>query len=203
MGDGVKARLDNTPLMAIRHYQQYCDDNFPDGELKAMTLKTAKATRVFRSKLGTHIDNKYSMLTSFKLITKHILLLLLNQVIQICKNVIEPRCTASNVDVANNKGAAAAWFAWVTLQAHRMMQGFLKDKFKYHQTISGCFVRFLMWHMAHQLALGLKTNVDKLKMAVKDLKAGATNRVSTEMFNKFDSKLQNLIHLNPNLKTRD
>jgi hypothetical protein len=107
----------------------------------------------------------------------------------------------STVLTAHDKRGHGGLFAWVTLQAHGVMQVFLKDKFKHHQAIIGCFVCFLMCHMANQLAMGFKTNVDGLEMAVKELKAGAANKVSTEMFNKLDSKLQNLVRRNPNLKT--
>ena len=66
----------------------------------------------------------------------HILLLLSNQVVQICKDIFEPRCTTSNTDIVNNKGVAAIRFAWVTLQVHGVMDGFLKDRFHHHWAIS-------------------------------------------------------------------
>jgi hypothetical protein len=69
--------------------------------------------------------------------------------------------------------------------------------------ISSCFVHFITRHMANQSALGLKTNVDKFKTDVKALKAGAEKKISTKMFNKLDSKLRNLIWLNPSLKMRE
>jgi hypothetical protein len=59
-----------------------------------------------------------------------ILLLLSNQVVQICDNVFKLRSTSLNVDLVNIEEGAAVQFAWVTLQAHRMMQGHLQDKFK-------------------------------------------------------------------------
>jgi hypothetical protein len=83
------------------------------------------------------------------------------------------------------------------------MQGYLRDKFKHHQAIASCFIHFLTHHMDNQSTLGLKTNVDKLEADVQALKARAEKKVSTEMFNRLDSKLQNLIRLNPCLKTRD
>jgi hypothetical protein len=66
MGDGVKGRLDNTMAMAIRRHQQYCDDNFSNGDLKAMALKTADAMQVFQSLLGTYLDNEHATLSLFK-----------------------------------------------------------------------------------------------------------------------------------------
>jgi hypothetical protein len=123
-GNGVKVRLDNTIAMAMGHHRQYCDENFPEGKLKELALKTAAATRIFWSQLGMYIDNKHITLSLFDLLSKHILLLLSNQVVQICKDIFEPRCTASNTDIVNNRGVAAAQFAWVTLQAHGVMEGF-------------------------------------------------------------------------------
>ncbi len=73
------------------------------------------------------------------------------------------------------------------------LEGFLKDKFCHHRAISGCFVQFLMRHMADQSALGLKTTVEKLKALVKELKAAMANKVSAEMFNKLNSKVANMV----------
>ena len=69
------------------------------------------------------------------------------------------------------------------------MEGFLKDKFCHHRAISGCFVCFLTHHMADQSALGLKSSVEKLETTVKELKAVMAMKVSTETFNKLDSKV--------------
>jgi hypothetical protein len=126
---------------------------------------------------------------SFNLLSKYILLLLSNQAVQICEDIFEPSITASNTDIFNNKNAAAARFAWVTLQAHSIMEGNLKDKFRHHSVISGCFARFLTHHMANQSALGLKSSIEKLETTVKELKAAMTTKVSTETFNKLDSNV--------------
>ena len=43
--------------------------------------------------------------------------------------------------------------------------------------------------MADQSALGLKSSVEKLETTVKELKAVMATKVSTETFNKLDSKV--------------
>jgi hypothetical protein len=202
-GDGVRNRLDATLATAIWCHQQYCEDNFPDGDLKSLALRTADATRVFWSKLGTYIDNEHLALTLFDLISKHILLLLSNQVVQICKDLFKLCCMASNIDVMNNKGVAAARYAWVTLQAHRVMEGYLTDKFWNHLAITGCFVCFLTCHMTNKLTLWVKSNMDKLEKELKELKAGMTNKVSAEMFNCLDSKLTKILRLNPTIRSHE
>ena len=187
-GTCVKVCLDATMAIALRRHRQYCDEAFPDGVLKDLALKTDKATRVLWSQLGMYINDEHITLTSFNILSKQILLLLSNQVVQICEDIFEPRSTASNTDIVNNKNVAAARFAWVTLQAHGVMEGYLKDKFYHHRAIRGCFVHFLTRHMADQLALGLKSSFKKLETMVKELKAAMTTKVSTETFNKLDSK---------------
>ncbi len=77
-GNGVKNWLDATLATAIRRHQQYCDDNYPDGDLKNMALKTADVTCVFWSRLGTYIDDEHLTLTLLDLLSKHILLFLSN-----------------------------------------------------------------------------------------------------------------------------
>jgi hypothetical protein len=167
--------------------------------MKAMALRSADTANKFWERLVAYINDEHSLLASFKLLPKHILLLLSNQVVQICDDIFEFWSNASNVDISEC-GPAAAWFAWVSLQAQHCMAGYLKEKFRHHQALNSTFVRFLTRHMADQLAIGLKMSVDHLKKEVSKLKGGKAT-VSLDTFNKLDSKVSALIRLN-NLKTR-
>jgi hypothetical protein len=57
--------------------------------MKAMALRTADTANTFWERLVVYINDEYSLLVSFKLLTKHILLLLSNQVVQICDDIFE------------------------------------------------------------------------------------------------------------------
>ncbi len=107
-----------------------------------MALKTADISTSFWMSLVAYLDDEYSLLESFKLVAKHVLLLLSNQIVQICDNIFEYRSNASNVDLGN-MGAAAVRFARVSLQAIGCMNGYLREKFRHHQAINSTFVRFL------------------------------------------------------------
>jgi hypothetical protein len=203
-GDGSRDRKKQT-LMArlaacMRGHRQYCEDNISDPELRSMALRTAEAASTFWECLVAYVDDEYSLLMSFHLLAKHVLLLLSNQVVQICDDIFEFRGNAANVDITE-RAAAAARFAWVTLQAQNCMSAYLKDKFRHHRALNSTFVRFLTRHMADQTALGLKKEVDKLKSEVADLK-GAKTPASLDSFNKLDGKVGTIIRLN-NLKTRE
>ncbi len=180
--------------------QVYCEDYYTDPEMKAIALRTADIANTFWEHLVAYIDNEYSLLASFKLLPKHILLLLSNQVVQICDNIFEFRSNPSNVDISK-RGSVAARFAWVSLQVQHCMAGYLKEKFRHHQALNSTFIRFLPRYMADQSAIGLKTSVDHLKKEVSKLKGGKAT-VSLDTFNKLDSKVSVLIRLN-NLKTRE
>ena len=95
------------------------------------------------------------MLTSFNLLPKHILLLLSNQVVQICDDISEFRCKAVTTNMSNPL-ATASRFCWVTLQAHGCMEAYLKDRFRRHPGINSSFIRFLTRHMADQMAYACK-----------------------------------------------
>ncbi len=196
LGDGSKEHLEDTLQIALRHHEQYCKDHLPDEEVRTMALKTAEATCVFWSALVAYINNEYAMLNSFKLQSKHIMLLLLNQIVQICDEVFEARGNATSVDL-KNKGAAAARYAWVTLQSLHCMTEYSQDKFKYHQAINSTFVRFLTHHMADKSAIGLKLTCDTLQSKVKVLETKSTKKVTLNIYNKLDSKVSNLLCLNP------
>jgi hypothetical protein len=199
IGNSTKERLEDTLQIAIKRHQQYCNNHLTNGELKTMALKTVDTTRIFWAALVAYINDEYAMLCLFNLLTKHIMLLLSNQVVQICNNVFEVRGNAGSVDL-KNKGVTGARFAWVTLQALNCMAGYCWDKFKYHQAINGTFVRFLTRHMAGESSMGLKATFDKLEAKVKALEANSKNKVSQEVFNRLDSKLTNILHLNQNIK---
>ncbi len=59
-----------------------------DGNLKSMALKTADISKSFWMSLVAYLDNKYSLLEIFKLVVKHVLLLLSNQIVPICDNIL-------------------------------------------------------------------------------------------------------------------
>jgi hypothetical protein len=82
------------------------------------------------------------VLLSFKLDSKHILLLLSNQIVQMCDDIHEFCSNAVNVDMMDC-AMTAAHFAWVMLQANTCMSGYLKVKFKHHAAINSTFGHFL------------------------------------------------------------
>jgi hypothetical protein len=180
-------------------------DYVPAGILQDTALKTAKYTMQFWKALTAYIKDEYTQLLSFKLQPKLVLLLLLNQVLQICDDMFEFRNCATNVDL-QNPVAAALQYAWVTLQALGTMDGYLWEKFYCHQTINSTFICFLMQHMAHQTLVGLKGTVNSLKGSVaklekksKALELDASKNFTQEMFNPLKSKVENIISAN-NLK---
>ena len=123
-------------------------------------------TRVFWSALVAYINDEYSLLTSFKLKPLHIMLLLSNQIFQICDDVSEAWGNAASVD-PDNKDITAVQFAWVSLQAYQVIAGYQRNKYKYHQAINDTFVSFLPPHMTDQPAIRLKSTCDALQAKVK------------------------------------
>jgi hypothetical protein len=86
------------------------------------------------------------------------------------------------------------------------MDSYLREKFRRHQAINSTFIRFLTRHMVDQTLVGLKSTVDSLKSSVaeleKKLKAQESDglkKVTQDMFNRLESKLENIIKAN-NLK---
>ena len=205
MGDGTKECLTSNLQMAVCCHRQYCEDFVPEGILREMAIKTVEFTLLFWNALVAYIKDKYTLLLSFKLLPKHVLLLLSNQIIQICDNMFEFRNKAAHVNLQSPLSAATR-FAWVTLQSLGAMEGYLKDKFRLHQAINSTFIRFLTRHMADQTSAGLKGTVEGFEKTVTDL----NNKVSTlttdcgkkvtqDMFNCLETKSNKIVDVN-NLK---
>jgi hypothetical protein len=74
------------------------------------------------------------------------------------------------------------------------MEGYLKDKFRLHQAINSTFIRFLTRHMADQMSAGLKGTTK-----VASLTTTCTNKVSQDIFNRLDTKVNKIVDVN-NLK---
>lgn len=142
--------------------------------LREAAIKTAEVTMLFWTLLVAYIDDEYTVLKSFNLLPKHVLLLLSNQVIQICDDMFEFRNCATNVD-RQNPLAAATLYAWVTLQSLGALEGYIRAKFRHHQAINSTFIRFLTRHMADQAGAGLKGIVDTLKTSVAELEKKVKN----------------------------
>jgi hypothetical protein len=115
------------------------------------------------------------------------------------------RNKGANVDLLSPLPATTR-FAWVTLQALGTMEGYLWDKFCLHQAINSTFIRFLTRHMADQMSVGLKGTVDGFKKKVTDLTTKVTtlttacaNKMTQDMFNCLETKLNKIVVEN-NLK---
>ena len=91
MGDGTKEHLTSDMQMAVRRHRQYCDNFVPEGILRETAIKTAEFTLLFWNALVAYIKDEYTLLLSFKLLPKHVLLLLSNQIVQICDDMFEYR----------------------------------------------------------------------------------------------------------------
>ena len=124
------------------------------------------------------------------------------QIVQICDDMFEYRNKAANVDLQNPL-LAATRFAWVTLQSLGAMEGYLKDKFRLHQAINSTFIRFLTRHMADQTSAGLKGTVEgfekrvtELTTKVVSLTTTCANKVSQDIFNHLDTKVNKIVDVN-------
>jgi len=152
-------------------------------------MATAKATVTFWSSIVVYLYDEYTLLTSFNLKVKSVLMLLSNQVVQICEDLFEFRSTALGID-STNKLAATARYAWVTLQALSVTESCLKNKFRHHPAISSTLVCFLTQHMASQA--GDSAGLSALTNQVKTLAANVKIRVTQVQLNKLDSKVDKL-----------
>jgi hypothetical protein len=78
MGDGQKECLMSDLQMAASRHQQYCVDFIPKGILRDTAIKMAEYMLQFWNALTAYIKDEYTLLLSFKLLPKHVLLLLSN-----------------------------------------------------------------------------------------------------------------------------
>ncbi len=83
------------------------------------------------------------------------------------------------------------------------IDGYLQQKFCCHQAINSTFIRFLTHHMANQTFVGLKATVNSHKASVAELEkkvkaqeSDGSKKVMQEMFNRLESKLENIIAAN-------
>jgi hypothetical protein len=188
--DGHKQKLNQAMVLAVRRHTQYCTDNLASADLIALAMASGENTDTFWRGFAAYIYEEFTLLTSFKLSEKNVLLLLSNQVVQISDDLFEVRSTVSHVD-PTNKVVMAAQYAWVTLQAQTVMNGYLKHKFRHHPAITGSFVRFLTQAMATQSGDG--DAVGALGKRIDALTSEVKGKVSLSLHNSLDGKVANLL----------
>jgi hypothetical protein len=149
--------------------------------------------------LASYIEDENILLQMFNLPERSICLLMSHQLIQMCNDISKFRTNARNVGFDSPK--AGVRYARVGLQALQCMDGYLQAKFKRHQGINSTFMCFLTHTMADQLAMGLKTNVDKLKKQVKSLLEKTDSLATKKSYHDLDAKLELVISAN-NLKKK-
>ena len=192
VGDGVKERLLDSLRMGVERQRVYCEDNLPAGVLRDHAIRSAEFTRDFFQAFVVHIEDEITMLTSFGLGESQVLLLMSNQLMQICDDLFEFRHAAINV-ANSNRSETSARYAWVTLQALSKMTEYLKMKFKHHPSITGTFVRFLTRQTAETSTSGLKAKLDVLDSAVKTLKSTVEKLPSKKDFDALHNKIDLIV----------
>jgi hypothetical protein len=195
VGDGVKERLVASLRMAVERQRVYCEDNLPAGVLRDHAIRSAEFTRDFFQAFVGHIEDEITMLTSFGLGEAQVMLLMSNQLMQICDDLFDFRHAAINVD-ASNRAETSARYAWVTLQALGKMTEYLKMKFKHHPSITGTFVRFLTRQTAETSTSGLKARVDALESTVKSLKTKVEALPSKKDLDAVHNKIDLIVSAN-------
>ena len=173
----------------------YCEDNLPAGVLRDHAIRSAEFTRDFFQAFVGHIEDEITMLTSFGLGEAQVMLLMSNQLMQICDDLFDFRHAAINVD-ASNRAETSARYAWVTLQALGKMTEYLKMKFKHHPSITGTFVRFLTRQTAETSTSGLKARVDALESTVKSLKTKVEALPSKKDLDAVHNKIDLIVSAN-------
>ena len=191
IGDGLKERLISSLRLAVARHRTYCEDNLPSGSYREHALRSSAFTLDFFLTLVTHFDDEMSMLTSIGLPEKEVMLLISNQLVQICDDLYLPRQHAVNVDNSNNV-VAAARYAWVSFQALDKMGEFGKS-LQTHPSINTTYTRFLTRMTAEASASGLKSKLVKLEEEVKKAKQ---DKATMTQLNKVDNKLELIIRLN-------
>lgn len=186
VGDGVEERLLDSLRMAVERQRVYCEDMLPAGVVREHAIRSAEFTRDFFQAFVVHIEDEITMLSSFGLGESQVMLLMSNQLMQICDDLFEFRHAAINV-ANSNRTETGARYAWVSLQALGKMAEYMKAKFKHHPSITGTFVRFLTRQTADTSAAGLKVKVEGLESTVKALKASAATKTElANLHNKLD-----------------
>ncbi len=122
-----------------------------------------------------------------------------HQVIQICNDLSKFQTNAQNVSF--DSPDAGARYTWVCLQALQCMDGYLQAKFGQHQGINATFMHFLTQTMADQLAMGLKSNINKLEKQLKLISKRMEALATKKPYHDLDAKLEGVIHTN-NLKKK-
>jgi hypothetical protein len=125
MGDGIKDRLTTQMHTAVERHACYCEENLPEGTLWVHALRSTERTQYFWQTLAAYtIKAELIMLLSFNLAKRDVLLLMSNQIVQICDDLFKFQGQGMN-----NDAESPARYAWVTFQVLDCMEGYLCEQF--------------------------------------------------------------------------
>jgi hypothetical protein len=126
-GNRIKDWLARMMAQAVECHKKYVEDAGFTGKLKELALKMAEETSRWWHELVNYVDGEFLTLTGYNLSSKNILLLLSNQFVTILDDMHEYRVKAARADYVNNHQGACIRFAWVTLQAHVVMEQYWEN----------------------------------------------------------------------------
>jgi hypothetical protein len=89
MGDGIKDPLTTQMHTAVERHACYCEENLHKGTLRVHALCSAERTQYFWQTLAAYIEAELIMLLSFNLTKRDVLLLMSNQIVQICDDLFK------------------------------------------------------------------------------------------------------------------
>lgn len=137
------------------------------------------------------------MLLAMDLLEDEVMLLLSHQISQICEDMYEVRQLAAHLDSGESAGWTAARYAYSSLRALAVMEGYSKLKFKKHPSISSTFVRFLTRMISQARASTAVTKLRKFEDSVSKLHDKFNGSCATPAsVQNLDTKLEKIISLN-------
>lgn len=187
----MKERLLEQLSSAHERHAQYCRDHLPDGPVREQALKSGSVTRDFFTSLTVHFDEEMVMLVNMGLPDEEVMLMLSQQLTQICSDLYKVRQMASNIEASDNRAWATARYAYCTFRALEIMGQYSDQKFKRHPSITSTYSRFLTRMTAKSSVAGLDGKFKKLQDDVKKLSC-----VSTSALERIDQKLEKVITAN-------
>ena len=81
MGDGSRERLLESLRMGVNRHRTYCLDNIASGKLRDHAVRSTEFMLDSSQALMAHIGEEISMLSTFNLSSKQIVVLVSNQVL--------------------------------------------------------------------------------------------------------------------------
>jgi hypothetical protein len=166
--DGRRHEIERTLETAALVARTMIDEKLPGrgGKLREVALSMIDRTLAWFNTVHRHLDAELLQLSQLHISEDECLILLSEEIIIMFSMIHDIRKQRMEFTLKGKRVEYMVRCIWLTLQAHSVMDGFVKRGLKYNSAISAAFIRFLTKQTGQNVSTGIGSHIKVLQEAL-------------------------------------